>query len=272
MPPVLPAGQHYGIVGQTWSCEAFTISKVRYRAGSRTPLHANEQALLVFVEVGDYLKKVGTKNLSCDKGSILFIPAEQPQADAFGPSETSCLLVDCSAPLLRRLQESGAGVDDAKFLCGARFSSFGSELAHELKHMDCVSGLVFEGLVLSIFANSFRTRSCSSGPHVPRWLLEAKDLLHDYRSESITMEAIAREVRVNPSYLSHEFRRFFRIPPGEYLRNIRVEFAAKQLTETDLPLAEIAMEAGFADQAHFSRTFRRITHMTPLQFRKKTTK
>ena len=46
---------------------------------------------------------------------------------------------------------------------------------------------------------------------------------------------------------------------GEYLRRLRIERAAEQLSRGDAPLAEIALTAGFADQSHFSNVFRRRT-------------
>jgi AraC-like DNA-binding protein len=48
---------------------------------------------------------------------------------------------------------------------------------------------------------------------------------------------------------------------------LRLEFAAKELAESNKSLAEIANGAGFYDQSHFSNQFRRLMNMTPSQFR-----
>jgi AraC family transcriptional regulator len=55
---------------------------------------------------------------------------------------------------------------------------------------------------------------------------------------------------------------------GEYLRRLRIGRAARQLAESETPLAEIALAAGFADQSHFSNVFRRQTGMSPSSFRR----
>ena len=52
------------------------------------------------------------------------------------------------------------------------------------------------------------------------------------------------------------------------MRRLRVELAGRWLTDTDLPLAEIALAAGFCDQSHFSNLFRRIIGVTPSHYRR----
>jgi len=54
---------------------------------------------------------------------------------------------------------------------------------------------------------------------------------------------------------------------GDYVRRLRVDYAAYQLSQTDDPLSEIAAAAGFADQSHFSRTFSGIMGSTPSRYR-----
>ncbi len=47
----------------------------------------------------------------------------------------------------------------------------------------------------------------------------------------------------------------------------RIEFACRELEMTQKTMAAIALEAGFADQAHFSRTFRRLIGVSPREYR-----
>jgi len=53
----------------------------------------------------------------------------------------------------------------------------------------------------------------------------------------------------------------------EHLRRARVEFAKYMLLDSDHSIAEIALEAGFADQSHFTRQFREVEQTTPRRFR-----
>jgi AraC family transcriptional regulator len=75
-------------------------------------------------------------------------------------------------------------------------------------------------------------------------------------------------VGVHPVTLARGFRRAYGCSVGAYLRRLRVARAAQRLAETDDALAEIALEAGFADQSHFSNLFRRETGVSPSAFRR----
>ena len=58
--------------------------------------------------------------------------------------------------------------------------------------------------------------------------------------------------------------------PHQYIVQLRMERAKTLLSDSDLPLAEVAAQVGFADQSHFSSTFRRTTAMTPRSYRNAT--
>ena len=57
------------------------------------------------------------------------------------------------------------------------------------------------------------------------------------------------------------------VQPGAYIRRLRIVWAAHQLATSDVPIASIAALAGFADQSHFTRSFRICNGVTPAVFR-----
>ena len=56
--------------------------------------------------------------------------------------------------------------------------------------------------------------------------------------------------------------------PGSYIATIRINHARKLLTTTGMKVHEIAEKCGFYDQSHFIRTFKRLRHQTPAQYRR----
>ena len=82
---------------------------------------------------------------------------------------------------------------------------------------------------------------------------------------------MARRAGVHAVHLSRAFRSHFGCTVGDYIRQLRVEHARKQMTHTSTPLVDIAADAGFSDQAHFTRIFKRLTGMTPGQYRARAT-
>jgi AraC family transcriptional regulator len=94
------------------------------------------------------------------------------------------------------------------------------------------------------------------------------DLLHARFAESLSLDQIASAVGIHADHLTHAFRRQYGCTVGDYLRQLRIEFACRQMTTSDMPLVEIALAAGFADQSHFTKTFKRLMGMTPGDFQR----
>jgi AraC family transcriptional regulator len=102
----------------------------------------------------------------------------------------------------------------------------------------------------------------------PAWLLAATDYLRAHRLERLKLGDVARAVGVHPSRLAHGFRAQYGQTPGEYVRELRLEWAAEQLRQDDATLADIAIRAGFYDQSHFSRMFRQQFGVPPATWRR----
>jgi AraC family transcriptional regulator len=267
MPTILPAWKHYGTILRTWISDAFTIAEAQYTSGAKYSLHGNEQASLLLTLGGSCVKKMRSKDFLCERSSILFVPARALQSDLFYAT-TTFLAVEFASSFFSEIRRRCAAVETEMMLSGLDSITLGARLVEEFRHVDAVSALVFEGLILNILAGACREQLATLGPKPPLWLLRAREMLHESHSQSLDMATISREVGVHPVHLCREFRRFFRSTPGEYLRRIRVEAAGRLLRRSDMPLSEVAATCGFSDQAHLSRTFRRITNFSPLQYRR----
>ena len=81
-------------------------------------------------------------------------------------------------------------------------------------------------------------------------------------------EELASIVRLNPCHFSRAFRNSFGSSPLEYVIRRRMERAQGLMLSTDAPLSRIALDCGLADQAHFSRMFRRIVGESPRVWRR----
>jgi AraC family transcriptional regulator len=92
------------------------------------------------------------------------------------------------------------------------------------------------------------------------------ELLHERAPAAPSLADLAAEAGVHPAHLSRAFRRRFGMTVCEYSRKLRLEWAAARLIE-ERSLAQIAVEAGFADQSHFTRSFRRHFGVTPGRYR-----
>lgn len=112
-----------------------------------------------------------------------------------------------------------------------------------------------------------RRESARPGPP-PAWLLRVRESLDDrYRERELRIAGLAAVAGVDPAHLARTFRAHYGTTAGAYLREMRVQRAAHALARSSAPLAQIALDAGFADQSHFTRVFRTAYGVTPQRWR-----
>jgi AraC-like DNA-binding protein len=94
---------------------------------------------------------------------------------------------------------------------------------------------------------------------------DLRDLLDDRVSEPLTLAEAGRILHVSPAHLVRSFTRTFGIAPHRYLVGRRIDAARRRLLDGE-PIARVAVEVGFHDQAHLTRQFRRHVGVTPGRF------
>jgi AraC family transcriptional regulator len=138
-----------------------------------------------------------------------------------------------------------------------------THLYDEFRRQDNLSPLAMEGLVLELMVETSRRATGSTERRPPHWLEQLGQLLRARFAENLTLQELANAVGVHEVHLARVFRKFHGCTVGEYVRQLRIEYASRQLSITDEGLADIACAAGFSDQSHFSRTFKSRTGMLP---------
>lgn len=98
-------------------------------------------------------------------------------------------------------------------------------------------------------------------------LARAADYIDANATLSLRLDEIAAAAGLSVSYLVRAFAKRYGMTPHEYQINRRIQRGQQQLRRGE-PIAQVALDTGFADQAHFQRTFKRLTAATPGQYRK----
>jgi AraC family transcriptional regulator len=128
--------------------------------------------------------------------------------------------------------------------------------------------LAIDGLLLEILAEVTRERSPEATLKPTRWLTKIHDLIHDRFTERLSLETIAGAVGVHPMHLCRVFRKQYGCSVGQYIRRLRLERATRDLVSSRKAAVEVALDAGYSDQSHFTNDFSRHTGMTPIEFRR----
>ncbi len=95
-----------------------------------------------------------------------------------------------------------------------------------------------------------------------------REVIESALDEDLSLERLAREAGIGAHAFSAAFTRAFGETPHRYVLNRRIERAKALLRDTAIPVAEIALQTGFASQSHLASAFRRIVGATPGAYRR----
>ena len=100
----------------------------------------------------------------------------------------------------------------------------------------------------------------------PANLRELAAYLDAHAAEELSLDDLCERSGYSPGHLIRAFKQHFGFTPHAYLINRRIQLGQREL-KRGTPIAEAALNAGFSDQPHFQRTFKRLVAATPNQYR-----
>lgn len=262
----LELGQFCGRAVRTRRVHGFLITENRFRAGLEISRHAHTHPHFTFVLAGGFTERYGERVLTCAPGSLLLVPADEPHTDTVWAEGAHSLGVELSPGSAKRLGEGTDLLRRPDVVAHEPIRTASHRLFREFFSGDVASGLCLESLALEILVLSARL-SPTPESGAPKWMARVIERLHDGFSESVSLEGLAAEAGVHPTHLARAFKKVHGCTVGDYLRRIRIEAGAAQLRGTRKTVAEVAVEAGFCDQSHFCRAFRRVYGMSPSVYR-----
>jgi len=105
------------------------------------------------------------------------------------------------------------------------------------------------------------------GGLAPRTLRRVREYIEAQLHEAISIQALAAAAGLSMYHFARAFKRSQGMTPHDYLVQCRVRRAQHLLAATDLPVSEIALASGFADQSHCARRFREHFGVSPSSYR-----
>ncbi|MGB9179127.1 MAG: AraC family transcriptional regulator [Pyrinomonadaceae bacterium] len=263
----LEAGTFYGATSKSARVSGFRFTEKSYGRERALPCHSHELAHFCFVLEGSYAEIIGGKIEERRPRALIFYPPDTAHAEAHHTTGRH-FLIELEPWRANSIRDYGAFRTDAAAPDLASRSWLAAKLYREFTEMDRLSALALEGMALELIVGTLRSRDSLRERRSPKWLNRAREILEASFSHPPSLDELAGAVGVHPVHLAREFRRFERCTTGEYIRKLRVDYARERISQSDEPLVEIALSSGFADHTHFSRSFKRVTGMTPTEFRK----
>ena len=250
----------------TIDCGPFLVTNALFPAAHTLGKHFHDRTVLGVTLAGEWDSIVGSTRLANAPGMLHVEPAGDCHVNQFGGQGAHVVIIqpDQSDNLLQQFRSLLATAFQIRVgFPGIRIAE---QLRRELCRPDDLTPLAVQSLCLDMLVSTSRLKRIRSEP-APAWLLRTVDYARTRFLERPSLRELSGVAGVSPEHFSREFRRLYGMTAAQYLRRLRLEWAAERLRKPDDPLAEIASAAGFADQSHFTRRFKRQFGVTPAAFR-----
>ena len=266
MPTRLAPGHFYADVARASRCAGLVLTETRHAAARRIPPHAHALAYFCLLLDGGYRERYGPRTVSYDTPSIAYHPPGEEHHGEISRVGGVCFNIEMEAEWLARVEPHlrlPSGTVDAR---DGELVWLGLRAHREFRRADSCTPLALEGIVLELLATAARSRPRDERG-APRWLARVTARLEADFRRPLAVGDLASEAGVHPVHLARVFRRVHGHTIGEHARRLRIRYACRRLAEPDATLANVALDAGFADQSHFGRVFHEMTGLTPGQYR-----
>lgn len=231
--------------------------------------HTHDRPVFGVMLDGSMRGRLGHRRYECARHTVFTEPAGERHDNYFGKRGGRIIAVlpdttseDAFGPFSRLLGKPS-------HFRQAQVVGMAARVLQEMTTPDSLSLLAVEALVFEMFIAAARSEHRRTNENTPPvWLVRARETLHDRALEPLRLSDLAGECGVHPRHLTRRFRYHFGVSIAQYVRVLRLDWSAARLRSSTLSLSEIALKAGFADQSHFTRAFRRHIGLTPGAFRR----
>lgn len=246
----------------------------RYTPGLILPAHTDGVSRISVIMAGAISERCGAREEYARAGSVVIKPGDAKHQNRFGPQGAQMLSIALPEAMERALFPTSTGpwrwlhsapiarLATRLWLCANQSASPVAATTDSKELLDRLIELLAATQSDTACTTNVRTLSR------PAWLTRIQNELDDCFSDPPSVTTLAQASGVHPVYLARMFRRFFACTISEYIHARRVVMVLQNLTKPSANLSIIAQEAGYADQSHFNRSWRRELGLTPQECRR----
>ena len=211
-------------------------------------------------------------------------PAYEARTWSLSSIPTQVLNLSISQELVARAAQEEVGVDLARLEAGGRadfrdplITQIVLALWRELEkpapagnlYAQAAAQLLVVHVLRHYTSSGTRLRAMPLSPHKlkERQVQHLLEFIQAHLNEQLSLETLAQQVGFSPHHFAQLFRRATGTSPHQFVLRQRLERAQWLLQETELPLAQVAGECGFAHQSHLTQVFKRHLGRTPHAYR-----
>lgn len=122
-------------------------------------------------------------------------------------------------------------------------------------------------LLADIFSRYFTYQENSVSEIIPGWLVQLKSEMGIKENFVLGINRMYELCERTPEHISRSFKKYYNESPTEYITNLRLNYAANLLSNSDEDITTIALECGFENLSHFYHLFKKKFSASPKEFR-----
>ena len=259
--------------------EVMHLARVTIYSRKDISMHQHDFAEIFWVESGSGIHLVNGEEIRLEPGDLVMIRPEDKHTFTSSRRGRGLTIMNLafSAATLKHLQKRYFSHLDHYFWTDdllpyttavnmplirqiSRRAEESFKFRNSLIHLD--------SLLLFIFRSIADSEDLSINKQIPAWL---HDAIQDFATPELFKQGYAGFVGVckkNIHHVNRTVKKVLNKSLSDLLAELRMNFAAKQLVITNVPIKTIGSDCGFNSLAHFYKTFKKIYHVTPSDFRK----
>jgi AraC family transcriptional regulator len=248
---------------ETTVSDKFSVALADYQTGLRQNWHSHEDFILAMILRGNVREQVKCEDTLVNAFDVGIKAPEVRHTDHFCPNGVRVIRLSLAPDFVSNLKSQSLINEGWYWVKGSSavrpFLRVGQSLLHQ-------NGEI-ENDVHDLLA-SLLPKNEAQKSHPPFWLRRAKEQLNETFAEGVRLNQLAADANVHPVYFARKFQQFFGVTVGGYVRRRQFQKVHSLIVSGKFNLAQIAVETGFSDQAHLTRTLANEFGITPANFRK----
>ena len=265
MPTSVPLERFVGPAIHAHGRGDVAIHEGTFNAGLVLPIHVHDVMVVSLMLSGIATERVheGVRQIAAQ--DLIVTPAYAVHSYEFREPGRWLNVQLSDAWLARALDGNKLLHERSEIVHSGSAAAWAMRIRSEVRAPDSASKVAVDGALMLMIADMARHRIDAARTR-PRWLRTVEEAIDSSIADPPDVETLARLAGVHASHLLRTFRRYHGATIANYVRQRRIQRARTEVATTKRPLSVIALDAGFADQAHFTRLFKQAFGETPGQY------
>lgn len=262
---VLTKGTYYGEKKLELDSKGIILSEYDYRA-ERTDWHYHENPYFMYVMDGRMYDVNKKQRTACASGSLLLHNWNEAHYNSKESTFARGFHIEFERSWYERNKLNIDLWEGSQAIENPMMHHLLGKIYFEFKCRDPYAELSIDLLLLQL-CETLQQEQLADYGHTPPWVAPLREILHSDHGNLLDLRSLSNELGVHPVHLSRTIPRYFSATLGDYVRQQKIKKALTYLLDPKLSLTEIAYLCNFADQSHFSKTFKLYLGNTPKVFR-----